>query len=258
MIKFFRHIRQKLLTENKFSKYMLYAIGEIVLVVVGILIALQINNWNEQQKNDALEADYYCRLLEDVQQDHQQTLALIQQAENRLNASNQAVRLLLEKDTKRIEVGSQIARATKAIYIDFKPNNATFEDLKSANLNLLKDKEIVKALNNYYNNIESMKSIIMVNGKNAVDIAFKHTDNFANGDTEASLRHGLLKKGMEPDVLASFPIDSMAVLSKPMQQRLLNEALVYISSNTRQLELYNIINDYTASVTYLLQKQCGK
>jgi len=46
MIKFFRKIRQQLLTENKFSKYLLYAIGEIVLVVIGILIALQINNWN--------------------------------------------------------------------------------------------------------------------------------------------------------------------------------------------------------------------
>ncbi|MBW2938506.1 hypothetical protein KXJ69_10330 [Aureisphaera sp. CAU 1614] len=50
MIKFFRRIRQKLLSENKFSKYLLYAIGEIVLVVIGILIALQINNWNEERK----------------------------------------------------------------------------------------------------------------------------------------------------------------------------------------------------------------
>jgi hypothetical protein len=50
MIKFFRKIRQRLLSENKFSKYILYAVGEIILVVFGILIALQINNWNEYQK----------------------------------------------------------------------------------------------------------------------------------------------------------------------------------------------------------------
>ncbi len=50
MIKFFRKIRQKLITENKFSKYLLYAIGEIILVVIGILIALQFNNRNEQRK----------------------------------------------------------------------------------------------------------------------------------------------------------------------------------------------------------------
>ncbi len=50
MIKFFRRIRQKMLSENKFSKYLLYAIGEILLVVIGILIALSINNWNEERK----------------------------------------------------------------------------------------------------------------------------------------------------------------------------------------------------------------
>jgi hypothetical protein len=55
MIKFFRKIRQKLLTENKFSKYLIYAIGEIILVVIGILIALSINNWNDIQKNNNQE-----------------------------------------------------------------------------------------------------------------------------------------------------------------------------------------------------------
>ena len=55
MIKFFRRIRQNLLMENKTGKYLKYAIGEIVLVVIGILIALSINNWNEDRKYKALE-----------------------------------------------------------------------------------------------------------------------------------------------------------------------------------------------------------
>tara|TARA_R110000744_G_scaffold97420_1_gene188243 strand:+ start:1859 stop:2056 length:198 start_codon:yes stop_codon:yes gene_type:complete len=58
MIKFFRKIRQKMLTENKFSKYLLYAIGEIVLVVIGILIALQVNNLNEVEKVKDKEVIY--------------------------------------------------------------------------------------------------------------------------------------------------------------------------------------------------------
>jgi len=49
MIQFFRKIRQKLLSGNKFSAYLIYAFGEIFLVVIGILIALQINNWNNEQ-----------------------------------------------------------------------------------------------------------------------------------------------------------------------------------------------------------------
>ena len=69
MIKFFRKIRQKLLTENKFSKYLLYAIGEIVLVVIGILIALQINNWNEQRKEKQELLNIYGIVLEDLKND---------------------------------------------------------------------------------------------------------------------------------------------------------------------------------------------
>ena len=51
MIPFFRKIRKKMADDNKPLKYMRYAIGEIVLVVIGILIALQINTWNEERKN---------------------------------------------------------------------------------------------------------------------------------------------------------------------------------------------------------------
>jgi len=55
MIKIFRHIRQQMIKENKVFKYALYAIGEILLVVIGILIALQINNNNEAKKSRAFE-----------------------------------------------------------------------------------------------------------------------------------------------------------------------------------------------------------
>ncbi|GAK94873.1 hypothetical protein JCM19298_1703 [Nonlabens ulvanivorans] len=65
MIKFFRKIRENLLSENKFSKYILYAIGEIVLVIIGILIALQINNKNEQRKTE----NKIVSILKEVQHD---------------------------------------------------------------------------------------------------------------------------------------------------------------------------------------------
>ncbi|WP_348719101.1 DUF6090 family protein [uncultured Algoriphagus sp.] len=51
MISFFRKIRQKLLTQNRVTRYLIYAFGEIFLVVIGILIALQVNNWKEKRKN---------------------------------------------------------------------------------------------------------------------------------------------------------------------------------------------------------------
>lgn len=69
MIKFFRKIRQRLLTENKFSKYLIYAVGEIFLVVIGILIALSINNWNDRRKKTNLKANYIESLKSDLSAD---------------------------------------------------------------------------------------------------------------------------------------------------------------------------------------------
>ena len=69
MIKFLRRIRQKLLSENKISKYVLYAIGEIFLVVIGILIALQINNWNETRKEQNLELALLQEMQENLKAD---------------------------------------------------------------------------------------------------------------------------------------------------------------------------------------------
>ena len=74
MIKFFRKIRQKLLTENKFSKYLLYAIGEIILVVIGILIALQVNNFNENQKLESIKQNYFKQIIIDLVQQNKYLL----------------------------------------------------------------------------------------------------------------------------------------------------------------------------------------
>lgn len=69
MIKLFRNIRQNLIMENKNSKYLKYAIGEIVLVVIGILIALQINNWNEGKKAKEREILFYQNALLDLKEE---------------------------------------------------------------------------------------------------------------------------------------------------------------------------------------------
>jgi len=69
MIKFFRKIRQQLISENQTSKYLLYAAGEILLVVIGILIALQINNLNAQRIDRKNEAQFLTRLLSDISRD---------------------------------------------------------------------------------------------------------------------------------------------------------------------------------------------
>jgi hypothetical protein len=69
MIKFFRYIRKQLLTENKFSKYLIYAIGEIILVIIGILLALQINNSNSERIEKKTFQSNLQFVIEDLEQD---------------------------------------------------------------------------------------------------------------------------------------------------------------------------------------------
>lgn len=69
MIKFFRRIRYKLMEQNKTGRYLKYAIGEIALVMIGILLALQVNNWNENRKLQAQELNLAKQLLEDTKAD---------------------------------------------------------------------------------------------------------------------------------------------------------------------------------------------
>lgn len=69
MIKFFRKIRFNLIEKNKTGKYLKYALGEIVLVVIGILIALSINNWNQNREKKSLLKTYSASLIKDLQKD---------------------------------------------------------------------------------------------------------------------------------------------------------------------------------------------
>lgn len=69
MLRFFRQLRQRLLTENRFSKYLLYAVGEILLVVIGILIALRVDNWNESNSKDLLFKDSIEQISHSLESD---------------------------------------------------------------------------------------------------------------------------------------------------------------------------------------------
>src|SRR5210317_996611 len=92
MIKFFRKIRKTLADDNKPLKYLRYAIGEIVLVVIGILIALQINNWNEQRKDRIIEKQILDEMLISLKSDND----IFKMLENRLMEKDSAIQKILD------------------------------------------------------------------------------------------------------------------------------------------------------------------
>lgn len=142
MIKFFRRIRQRLLSENKFSKYIIYAIGEIILVVIGILIALQINNANEDRKARKQEIKYLKNLQIDVLTELKNNDTIIG---FRANKAKAAARLL---NFKKLETANDIFELEGTIqtvfwWTTFIPTNNTYKELlSSGNLNYLKNDSI--------------------------------------------------------------------------------------------------------------------
>ena len=117
--------------ENKTGKYFKYAIGEIILVVIGILIALQINNWNENRKIDNLRQDYYSQLLEDLNKDIQFAKTTIEEF-NADKKAHQEYFKIYEKD--KVEL-TDIYNALRKLNLRTKSlsfNSSTTESLKNS------------------------------------------------------------------------------------------------------------------------------
>ena len=145
MIKFFRKIRQNLLSEGKTGKYFKYAIGEIILVVIGILIALQINNWNENRKNKIAEADYYCRILDDFVLNEKIIDETSKLTTNRIKLCKKLILDLNNIPNDRSKILNDFVVAVRQDI--FVPSTITFDDLTSSGqLKLLTDIELKNRL----------------------------------------------------------------------------------------------------------------
>jgi hypothetical protein len=102
MIKFFRHIRQQVIKENRVSRYVLYAIGEIVLVVIGILFALQINNWNSERLARQTIHNYYERMYVEIESEIEVVESFIKEEELIISMNRRTLNILASKDTDSI------------------------------------------------------------------------------------------------------------------------------------------------------------
>lgn len=146
MLRFFRKIRHGLLAENRFTHYLGYAAGEIVLVVIGILIALQINNWNDARKDRARELDYLHNIREDVSSNLREMDAYLATRQSGIEA---AQRVLSHFDGKPIEDASAFNADSIAIYNwkRFYLGDNTYQELiGSGNFALLSNPKIKDGL----------------------------------------------------------------------------------------------------------------
>jgi len=156
MIKFFRKIRKNLLSEGKTGKYLKYAIGEIVLVVIGILIALQINNWNENRKVQKQEVQIYKEIKSDLIETKKEILQAVRVNKFCLTSNQNLINAILTKEPNSETINNHF-KASMAEQKVF-PKTSAFENLKTIGLNTLSNDSLRIAITNLFQlSFERMK-----------------------------------------------------------------------------------------------------
>lgn len=159
MIKFFRKIRQQLLTKNSISKYLLYALGEIILVVIGILIALQINNQNEERKETIALNNYLQNISNNIKNDRVQLESMIAFRDS-VKKYSAKIMAASKKEYISVEDFLLITQDSYNIFYDLylEINKSGFEALKSSGyLGKIQNTRIETLLNEYYLNVQSIE-----------------------------------------------------------------------------------------------------
>ncbi len=161
MISLFRKLRQKLLAQNRIPQYLTYAIGEIFLVVIGILIALQINTWKEERANRNNEISFYSALMDDLKNDKIKIEQLNEFYEHRIEVLTW---LLTRVRNPSLPMdGESFGQNIEPLYynetaISF---DATFDASKSSGaFNQFTDKTLLKQLIQYYSEFRLIEDVM--------------------------------------------------------------------------------------------------
>ncbi|MCK0178885.1 hypothetical protein MWU50_06255 [Flavobacteriaceae bacterium S0862] len=200
MIKFFRKIRYNLMEQNKTGKYLKYAVGEIILVVIGILIALQVNNWNERRKlqNESQE------VLKGLNIEFKNNREVLKERIDYIEDANKYVQAVLsltnkdESQLRAVNIDSIISLSLK--YGNYNPANSTIQELiSSGKLNIIENDQLKNNLFNWLQILEDtdedfknqdLQAITMLEVYLSKNISFKNTVTYHPldfGDGESKL-----------------------------------------------------------------------
>jgi len=182
MIKFFRKIRQNLLSENKFSKYLIYAIGEIILVVIGILIALQINNLNESKKEQNILKASLNSLKLNLKEDIESLNEQINYNENVREAVDFTFRIISLPEYENVRLSSYSDKVTSvADERTFLPSKTAFKSMESgSHLQWINNQELKESISKYYVLLDRFSDITSQNNQ----FVKKHIESFTYKEME--------------------------------------------------------------------------
>jgi hypothetical protein len=150
MVKFFRRFRYTRLSDGKTIDYLKYAIGEVFLVVIGILIALQVNKWNESRKTSLLEIAYLKRLKHDLSQDTLYYNQRINQAYKSIDSNSRGIKSAYDIQHDINELGDLLVLYdynNESLTIQ---NDTYYEMTSTGKLNIIKNEKLKIAVTRFY------------------------------------------------------------------------------------------------------------
>ena len=153
MIRLFRKTRVKLLTENKLAKYFIYAIGEVLIVIIGILIAIQINSWNNDRIQAKKEVAYIEEIRKSLISDLERLEFIIDFNHKKDSCINRSMELLGTKmsNTERTSEFMSLMIESTGTYEIFRSNSVAFNNMISAEtIEIISNDSLRMAFANYY------------------------------------------------------------------------------------------------------------
>ena len=234
--------------DNKPLRYIRYAIGEIVLVVAGILIALSINTWNDHRKDKLTESQYYCKLLSDFELDRQNISKLYKESENKIAVSK---RLLLELNNKNKDKSFLLNNYLQALRTNaFVPIKVSITDLiSSGKLNLLTNDSLKNNLIRYYGELDKLLYQLEINRSRSLDRVFLYDDNIQFGNQYFDY----VAKSLGNEILETLPDNNWHVDSESKYYKQFQSDLVFfVTMSEREKQHFgNILKEMETTYNQL-------
>lgn len=241
MIKLFRKIRQNLLAEGKTTKYFKYAIGEIVLVVIGILIAFSINNWNEQRKYKNLEVSMLIEIRASFQESLQEINDMIQINEKYVENYT----ILLEYSNNKLPYDQSLDSYFGQLEYWASPyfNYSAFETLKTLGAELISNDSLKKRIIRMYDR----------------DLEFLVNDyDKSEWNYSTAVVHPFFSKNLERDIKNNNALanDYNELMKNAEFKNIITSLIVMRSNGVRRsqdlkLTLVNLIEDISREIEKL-------
>ena len=151
MIRFFQRIRHELVEQGNMKRYLKYSIGEILLVMIGILLALQVNTWNENNKIKTKATTYLKHILNDLSNEASVYAQIFELHKKQEKQFKDGIDMLYEIQNNHSDATEFFNKFGNAQYDDLIPYDATYREIiSSGDFGIFENDTLIKNIINYY------------------------------------------------------------------------------------------------------------